>query len=120
MKIVPGQNFKGIRIHYGARINMNNYRQWLYDILNSNPPTEEELDMISDMPLDEEKLVMDEIKLLTIIEHRYMVKINKHMSDIDTWIRLEHQLSNVQGVKTKCLEALTAIRILKKDSSILD
>ncbi len=117
MEIVPGPNLKGIRIRYGARIDMSNYRQWLCDILNSNPPTEAELDMISDMPLDEETLVLDEIKLLTIIEHRYMVKIEKYMDDINTWIRLEHQLSNVQGVKTKCLETLTAIRISKKISS---
>jgi hypothetical protein len=117
MKIVPGQNLKGIRIRYGARINMSNYRQWICDILNSNPPTEAELDMINDMPQDEETLVLDEIKLLTIIEHRYMVKIDKYMDDINTWIRLEHQLTNVQGIKTKCIEALTAIRISKKLSS---
>lgn len=118
MKVVPGQKIKGMKISYGSRIDMNNYRQWIYDIIRSKPPTDVERKMISDMPLDEETLIMDDIKLLTIIEHRFMVNINKHMSDINTWIRLEHQLTNVQGLKTKCVEKLIAIRRAKEKSSL--
>lgn len=133
-KVAPGDNVNrgGAPLHNTNALKHGGYSSIFWDTL-----TEEEQDMISDYHSDEEQMLIDEIKLLTVRERRLMQAINSYKDDkkqlsissiekketdtkkeTQTYVesngnivmRLENELTNIQSKKTKAIETLSKLR----------
>ena len=133
-KVAPGDNINrgGAPLHNTNALKHGGYSSIFWDTL-----TEEEQDMISDYHSDEEQMLIDEIKLLTVRERRLMQAINSYKDDkkqlsissiekketdtkkeTQTYVesngnivmRLENELTNIQSKKTKAIETLSKLR----------
>ena len=133
----PGDNVNrgGAPLHNTNALKHGGYSAIFWDTL-----TEEEQAMIEEYHSDEEMMMIDEIKLLTVRERRLMQIINSYKGDskqltvstintkktsdkkeTQTFVesngnivmRLENELTNVQSKKTKAIEMLNKLRISK-------
>ena len=136
-KVAPGDNVNrgGAPLHNTNALKHGGYSAIFWDTL-----TEEERAMIEEYHSDEEMMMIDEIKLLTVRERRLMQIINSYKGDskqltvstintkktsdkkeTQTFVesngnivmRLENELTNVQSKKTKAIEMLNKLRISK-------
>lgn len=129
--------------------NKNNYKHGIYENIYWDTISDEEMEMIQDMHYEEERMLQEQIALLTIRERRLMITINekkntkgglaldsvvsrslkiegniikgeeqkqtetttKTISTFEVIQRLEAELTRVQARKTKCIEALSKLRL---------
>ena len=143
-EIAPGDNLtencKSIKSKGGQPCNTNALKHGGYSAIFWDTLTEEEQAMIEEYHSDEEMMMIDEIKLLTVRERRLMQIINSYKDDskqltvstintkktsdkkeTQTFVesngnivmRLENELTNVQSKKTKAIEMLNKLRISK-------
>lgn len=147
----PGnQNAKG---HGAPRRNKNNFKHGLYEELYWDNLDDKEQQMLDDMKLDEEEdLLIEQIKLLTVRERRLLRRIEEQrstkgglalesvisrkleikgnivydnqqtqtetttrtISTFEVIQKLETELTRVQARKTRCIEALSKMRLERR------
>lgn len=146
---IGNQNAKG---HGAPKGNKNNFRHGLYEKIYWDTLDDQERQMVLDMNLDEEEALLEEqIKLLTVRERRILLRIEQHkymtgqeaaQSVVDRRLeiqqvrmqqkqvqtetttetlslferveRLEAELTRIQGRKTRCIESLNKLRIVRQ------
>lgn len=132
--------------------NKNNYKHGLYETVYWDTLDDEEMEMIESMHYEEERLLQEQIALMSVRERRLMKSIQekkntkgglaldsvisrsleikgniikgekqkqtetttKTISTFEVIQKLESELTRVQARKTRCIEALSKIRLEKQ------
>ncbi len=100
--------------HGAPKGNKNNYKHGIYESIYWDTVTEEELQMVQNMHYEEERLLQDQIALMTIRERRLMISIEEKKNTkgglaLDSVISrsLEIKGNIIKGEKQKQTETTT-------------